>query len=83
MFKNIDALQKGAAGAGKKKSGGMKEAADAAEQIRKWVSQSIMKLESGIYFYVMPDFYTSFVSDAISGVNGDNALFANFIRGRF
>ena len=39
LFKNIDALQKGAAGAGKKKSGGMKEAADAAEQIRKWVSK--------------------------------------------
>ena len=45
--------------------------------------KSIIKLESGIHFNNMPDFYTSFVGDAISGVNGDNALFANFIRGQF
>ena len=38
LFKNIDGMQKGAASAGKKQKGSMKDAADAAEQIRKWVS---------------------------------------------
>ena len=41
MFKNIDGMQKGAASAGKKQKGSMKDAADAAEQIRKWVSFSL------------------------------------------
>ena len=39
LFKNVEKLQKESAGAaGAKKKGGMKEAADSAEQIRKWVS---------------------------------------------
>jgi magnesium-transporting ATPase (P-type) len=37
LFKNVEKLQKESAGAaGAKKKGGMKEAADSAEQIRKW-----------------------------------------------
>ena len=41
LFKQINGLQQGAANANKnakKNKGNMKEAADAAEQIRKWVS---------------------------------------------
>lgn len=61
----------------------MKEAADAAEQIRKWVSQIINEARVLCKLLCYARFLTSFVVDAISGVNGDNALFANFIRGRF
>ena len=39
LFKNVEKLQKESKGADVKKKGGMKEAADSAEQIRKWVSR--------------------------------------------
>ena len=83
MFKTVEGLQKGAAGSRNAKSGGMKEAADAAEQIRKWVSYIYDESTVCYKSDVMPNFCTSFVSDTVSGVNGDDAPFVNFIRGRF
>ena len=67
LFKQINGLQQGAANANKnakKNKGNMKEAADAAEQIRKWVS-SIFKTSLKRLYPQVTLFWMKFFCDIL------------------
>ena len=81
LFKNVEKLQKESKGADVKKKGGMKEAADSAEQIRKWVSRISYFYRSVLHTLSLAKIGSSFVSDASSGADYDDAPFAILFRG--
>ena len=82
LFKNVEKLQKESKGVDAAKAkGGMKEAADSAEQIRKWVSQISNSARACYTLSIKPEIGSSFVSDASSGASHDNAPFAILFEG--